>query len=33
VPDDVFVDCDLMVDGIPGVVGLLEQLLDVCVTA
>jgi len=30
VPEDVFVDCDLMVDGVPGVTHLLTQLLDVC---
>ena len=30
VPDDVFVDCDLMVEGVPGVIDLLRQLLDVC---
>jgi trehalose 6-phosphate phosphatase len=28
--DDVFVDCDLMVDGVPGVTQLLRQLLDIC---
>ena len=30
VPSDVFDDCDLMVDGAPGIVLLLEQLLDLC---
>jgi trehalose 6-phosphate phosphatase len=30
VPEEVFVDCDLMVDGVPGVTQLLTQLLDVC---
>jgi len=30
VPEDVFVDCDLKVDGVPGVRQLLTQLLDVC---
>lgn len=29
-PDDVFVDCDLVVDGVPGVTQLLAQLLDLC---
>ena len=33
VPDDVFVDCDLVVDGVPGVTQLLGQLLDVCANA
>jgi trehalose 6-phosphate phosphatase len=33
VPEDVFVDCDLMVDGVPGVTQLLTQLLDVCANA
>jgi len=31
VPDDVFVDTDLTVDGVPGVIDLLTQLRDVCV--
>lgn len=31
VPDDVFVDTDLRVDGVPGVIDLLTQLRDVCV--
>jgi len=30
VPDDVFVDTDLRVDGVPGVIDLLTQLRDVC---
>ena len=30
VPDEVFVDTDLTVDGVPGVVDLLTQLLEVC---
>ena len=30
VPDDVFVDCDLMVEGVPGVIHLLTQLRDLC---
>jgi trehalose 6-phosphate phosphatase len=30
VPNEVFLDCDLMVDGVPGVTQLLRQLLDVC---
>jgi trehalose-phosphatase len=30
VPDDVFVDCDLLVEGVPGVTRLLTQLLDLC---
>ena len=30
VPDDVFNDCDLMVEGVPGVVHLLTQLQDLC---
>jgi len=33
VPDDVFVDCDLMVDGVPGVIQLLTQLHDLCAAA
>jgi trehalose 6-phosphate phosphatase len=33
VPSEVFVDCDLMVDGVPGVTQLLRQLLDVCAGA
>jgi trehalose 6-phosphate phosphatase len=33
VPSDVFMDCDLMVDGVPGVTRLLAQLLDVCANA
>lgn len=33
VPDDVFVDCDLMVNGVPGVTQLLAELLDVCANA
>ena len=33
VPDDVFVDCDLMVDGVPGVTQFLRQLLDICSAA
>jgi trehalose 6-phosphate phosphatase len=33
VPDAVFVDCDLTVDGVPGVILLLTQLLDVCANA
>jgi len=33
VPDDVFLDCDLLVDGTPGVSQLLTQLLDVCANA
>ena len=33
VPEDVFVDCDLMVDGVSGVTQLLTQLLDVCASA
>lgn len=33
VPGEVFVDCDLMVDGVPGVIVLLEQLLDLCASA
>jgi trehalose 6-phosphate phosphatase len=33
VPQDVFVDCDLMVDGVPGVTQLLTQLLDLCANA
>ena len=33
VADDLFVDCDLMVDGVPGVTHLLTQLLDVCANA
>src|SRR4029077_13140161 len=31
VPDEVFVDTDLTVDGVPGVIDLLTQLRDVCV--
>jgi trehalose 6-phosphate phosphatase len=30
VPADVFVDCDVMVDGVPGVTELLTELLDRC---
>jgi trehalose 6-phosphate phosphatase len=30
VSDDMFLDCDLVVDGVPGVTQLLGQLLDVC---
>ena len=30
VPDDVFIDTDLTVDGVPGVIDLLTQLLEVC---
>jgi trehalose 6-phosphate phosphatase len=33
VPTDVFVDCDVMVDGVPGVTELLAQLLDRCAGA
>jgi hypothetical protein len=33
VPQDVYVDCDLMVEGVPGVIQLLTQLLDVCATS
>ena len=33
VPDEVFVDCDLMVDGVPGVIQLLTQLLGLCARA
>ena len=33
VPEDVFVDCDLTVDGVAGVTQLLTQLLDVCANA
>jgi trehalose 6-phosphate phosphatase len=33
VPDDVFVDCDLMVAGVPGVIQLLTQLHELCKTA
>jgi hypothetical protein len=33
VPDDVFADCDVMVDGVPGVTQLLAQLVDLCATA
>jgi trehalose 6-phosphate phosphatase len=33
VPEDVFVDCDVLVDGVPGVTELLTQLLDVCANA
>jgi trehalose 6-phosphate phosphatase len=33
VPDDVFVDCDVMVDGVPGVTQLLAQLADLCSTS
>jgi trehalose 6-phosphate phosphatase len=32
VPHEVFVDCDLMVEGVPAVIQLLTQLLDVCAT-
>jgi hypothetical protein len=30
VPADVFVDCDVMVDGVPRVTELLTELLDRC---
>ena len=33
VPDDVFVDSDLMVEGVAGVTQFLTQLLDVCANA
>ena len=33
VPDRVFVDCDLLVDGVPGVTQLLAQLRDLCAKA
>jgi trehalose 6-phosphate phosphatase len=33
VPDEVFADCDLMVNGVPGVTQLLRELLDVCTNA
>jgi trehalose 6-phosphate phosphatase len=33
VRDDIFLDCDLMVDGVPGVTELLGQLLDFCAGA
>jgi trehalose 6-phosphate phosphatase len=33
VPAGVFVDCDLMVEGVPGVTQFLRQLLDVCAAA
>jgi trehalose 6-phosphate phosphatase len=33
VSDDTFLDCDLMVDGVPGVTQLLEQLLEICSAA
>jgi trehalose 6-phosphate phosphatase len=33
VPEDVFVDCDLMVDGVPGVIQLLAQLRGFCANA
>jgi trehalose 6-phosphate phosphatase len=33
VPHDVFVDCDLIVEGVPGVIQLLTQLLDLCATS
>ena len=33
VPGDMFIDCDLTVDGVPGVTNLLSQLLDVCANA
>jgi len=33
VSDDIFLDCDLMVDGVPGVTQLLRQLLDLCAAA
>ena len=33
VPEEVFVDCDLTVDGVAGVTQLLTQLLDVCANA
>jgi hypothetical protein len=33
VRDDMFLDCDLMVDGVPGVTQLLRQVLDVCAGA
>jgi hypothetical protein len=30
VPDDVFIQTDLMVDGVPGVTQLLRELLALC---
>jgi len=33
VPDEVFNDCDLIVDGVPGVIQLLTQLLGLCARA
>lgn len=33
VRDDIFLDCDLLVDGVPGVTQLLGQLLDFCAGA
>jgi trehalose 6-phosphate phosphatase len=33
VRDDVFRDCDLMVDGVPGVTEVLGQLLEICAAA
>jgi len=33
VPHDVFVDSDLMVEGVAGVTQFLTQLLDVCANA
>ncbi len=33
VRDDMFRDCDLMVDGVPGVTQLLRQVLDICTGA
>ena len=33
VRDDVFRDCDLMVDGVPGVTELLGQLIEICAAA
>jgi trehalose 6-phosphate phosphatase len=33
VPDDVFRDCDLIVDGVAGVVEVLTQLLDLCASS
>jgi trehalose 6-phosphate phosphatase len=33
VRDDVFRDCDLMVDGVPGVTELLGQLVEICTAA
>ena len=33
VRDETFLDCDLMVDGVPGVTQLLGQLLEICAAA